>query len=293
MDSHDILQRFVFEHEPVRGEYVHLDATWAAVLARHDYPAPLRILLGEMMAAAALLSATLKFNGSLIMQLQGGGPVSLAVVECTDGLTMRATAKWRGALQDGGGLRQLVGNAGHFAITISPQDGGQAYQGIVALEGNNMAEILARYMRHSEQLETCFQLTADGERAAGMLLQRMPGEAGEDPDAWNRAERLASTLTDAELIGLQLREILHRLYHEEDLRLFDPLPVAFGCHCTRQRVAGVLRMLGYDEVKKLLAEHGAVEADCEFCNQHYRFDAVDTEQVFASEILAAPAQGRH
>ncbi len=293
MDIRDILQRFIFEHGPVRGEYVRLDATWAAVLARHDYPVSLRTLLGEMMAAAALLSATLKFDGSLIMQLRSEGPVSLAVVECADSLIMRATAEWQGTLPDSSVLPQLVGNGGHFAITLNPRDGGRAYQGIVALNGSSMAEILARYMRHSEQLDTCFRLVADGERATGMLLQRLPGDADGDPDAWNRAERLMLTLTDTELSGLSLHEILHRLYHQEDLRLFDPQPVAFGCHCTRQSVVGILRTIGYDEVKKLLAERGTIEADCVFCHQHYRFDAVDAEQVFASDITAAPAQWRH
>jgi len=192
MDSHrplpperDTLTRFLFEHAEVRGEVVRLDATWRAVLECHAYPEPIRNLLGEMMAAASLLAATLKFEGALIMQMQGSGPVTLAVVECTSEFHLRATAKWRDDLAPGD-IATLLGQ-GKFVITIDPKSSNQIYQGIVALEGTTVAEVLEHYMLQSEQLETRLWLAADGEQACGFLLQRLPENGSEDVDAWNRA----------------------------------------------------------------------------------------------------------
>lgn len=292
MKQSDSLQRFMFEHAAVRGEIIHLDATWKAVLDRRDYPPALRTVLGELMAAAALLSATLKFSGSLIMQIQGGGPVRLLVVECGADLTMRAMANWDGELAEGAALPELVGE-GRFVITIDPKKGRQTYQGIVDLEGGSVAAVLENYMQRSEQLDTRIWLASDSHGAAGLLLQKMPDSPEADTDAWNRAVHLGATVRPRELLDLPAREIIHRLYHEEDIRLFDSTPVHFGCTCSRERVANTLRMLGYDEVRSLLEETGYIEADCEFCNHHYVFDAVDTEQVFASDVVGPVGQTRH
>lgn len=292
MKQSDSLQRFMFEHAAVRGEIIHLDATWKAVLDRRNYPPALRTVLGELMAAAALLSATLKFSGSLIMQIQGGGPVRLLVVECGADLTMRAMAHWDGDLAEGAALPELVGE-GRFVITIDPKKGRQTYQGIVDLEGGSVAAVLENYMQRSEQLDTRIWLAADSHGAAGMLLQKMPDSPEADTDAWNRAVLLGATVKPRELLDLPAREIIHRLYHEEDIRLFDSSPVHFGCTCSRERVANTLRMLGYDEVRSLLDEIGYIEADCEFCNHHYVFDAVDAEQVFASDVVGPVGQTRH
>jgi len=287
MEARDVLQRFLFEHTAVRGEIVQLDAAWREVLGRHDYPPGVRRLLGEMMAAAALLSATLKFSGAMTMQIQGGGPVSLLVVECGADLAMRAVAKWEGAVEDGAALPELVGN-GHFVITLDPGEGKKTYQGIVAVTGDTVAEALEHYMAHSEQLETCLFLAADEWGAAGMLLQKLPGGEDDDHDAWNRAVQLGNTLTAAELLGLTRHDILRRLYHEEDVRLFDPVAVSFRCSCSRERVAAVLRMLGQDEVNAALAERGQVEVNCEFCNQHYQFDEVDVMHLFTAGVVLPP-----
>ena len=286
----DSLQRFIFEGAPVRGELVHLDATWRAVLERHDYPAALRGVLGELMAAAALLSATLKFDGSLILQLQGSGAVKLIVVECTSEQTMRATAKWEGELS--GSFRALVGD-GRFVITIAPDDVTQTYQGIVELTGESVAQVLEHYMGTSEQLETRMWLASDGEQAAGMLLQRVPGPAGDYDDAWNRAVTLGDTVREEELLALSGPQVIRRLYHEEDIRVFDPRVVSFRCSCSRERVVNMLRMLGHEEVKSIIAERGAVEVNCEFCNRHYGFDAVDAEQIFAAELQTRAGSTRH
>lgn len=284
----DTLRRFLFEHVPIRGEIVHLDATWQSVIERHDYPPLLRALMGELCAATVLLAATLKLRGSMVLQIHGKGRVKLLVVECTGDLELRATAKWEGELSHGT-LQDLVGGDGRFVITLDPKDGNQAYQGIIALEGNSIAEILQNYMTRSEQLETRLWLAADGDHAAGMLLQKLPEQQEpSDEDAWGRATQIADTLRSDELLGLPAVELIHRLYHEEDIRLFDAQPVMFRCTCSRENVARMLRMLGREEVDSILAERGDVEVHCEFCNQGYVFDCVDANAVF-SEIASMPA----
>lgn len=292
MRIHDSLQRFVFEHAPIRGEIVHLDATWRAVLERRDYPPVLRELLGETMAAAALLASTIKFDGRLIMQIQGDGPVRLLVVECSSERAMRALAQWRGEIpSQGGPLAAILGNA-KLAITIDPYKGKERYQGIVSLEGDSVAEALEGYFARSEQLDTRLWLAANTQQAAGLLLQRLPGEHS-DSDAWARAVHLASTISRGELLGLPVPEIIHRLYHEEDIRLFSRMPVSFRCSCSRSRVEAVLRMLGREEVESILAEQGRVSVACEFCGNRYEFDPVDAEQLFAGEPAFPTSLTRH
>jgi molecular chaperone Hsp33 len=291
MADSDTLQRFIFENAATRGELVRLDATWRAVLSKHDYPEPLARVMGEMMAACALLAATLKFNGVVIMQIQGSGPVRLIIVECTAKFAMRATAKWEGELKDAD-FTKLIGD-GKFAITLDPKDGSNTYQGVVALEGNTVAEVLEHYMEHSEQLDTRLVLAADPFLACGLLVQRLPGEVSEDEDAWNRINQLTATLSAQELVRLPFAEIVHRLFHEEDVRIFDPQPVHFECSCSRDRVGNMLRMLGLAEVRSILVEQGQVEVACEFCNQRYVFDPVDAEQLFASEVVTQAGRTRH
>ncbi len=276
----DVLSRFVFERTNVRGELVHLDATWRAVLERRDYPEPVRELLGQMLAAAALLVSTVKFNGSLILQIQGDGPVSMLVVQAKSDRTLRGLAHWTDPVLPGP-LAQLVGTA-RLVITLDQGGDRERYQGIVALETEeNLARALEDYFARSEQLATRFWLGANNERAAGMLLQALPGES-EDEDAWNRTGQLADTISSQELLDLPQREVLRRLFHEEDVRLFEPEPVSFRCTCTRERIETVLRSLGYDEVQSIIAEQGRVSVDCEFCNQNYLFDPVDVEALFAA-----------
>lgn len=292
----DSLQRFLFEQSPVRGELVHLDDAWRAVLERHDYPPALRAVIGELMAAAVLLAATLKLKGALILQIQGMGPVTLLVVECDGDLNVRATAKWQGEL-DGLDFAQMVGD-GNFVITLDPRDGGQTYQGIVELDGDSVAEVLQNYMLCSDQLETRLWLAADAQGAAGLLLQKMPGEGGhalaeQEDDMWPRVTMLTETLKREELLGLPAVELIRRLYSEEDVRLFDAQPVAFKCSCSRAKVGRMLTMLGWDEVQSVLSEQGEAVVTCEFCNQLYRFDKVDAEQVFASEVVLDGSNSVH
>ncbi len=286
----DTLQRFVFEHLPVRGTIVRLDATWRAVLERRDYPAPVRDLLGELMAAASLLAATIKFDGRLTIQAKGHGPVRLLVVECTSQQTLRAIAQWEGEIVPGP-LASLLGDS-QLAITIEPDEGAR-YQGIVEIDAPTFSGVLEHYFERSEQLATRLWLATDATRAAGLLLQRLPGEPRQDSDDWDRITHLGATLSREELLDLPVPTLLHRLYHEDDIRLFDGQPVRFHCSCTRLRVESALRLLGLDEIRSILAERGKVDVDCEFCGLHYEFDQVDAEQLFAAVTPASASPTRH
>jgi molecular chaperone Hsp33 len=284
----DRLLPFLFESADVRGAVVNLDATWREVLVRREYPLAVRSLLGEAMAAAALLSSTLKFDGALVLQTQAAepeAPVRLMVVECNADLTMRATARLGSQVPAASraSLDALVGD-GKLVVTLDPRDGEAAYQGVVPLSGERLAAALEDYMQRSEQLDTRIVLAADDARAAGLLVQRMPGEGGRPADAsrWDDAVALASTLSSAELLTLDPRAVVHRLFHEIDVRVFDERPTRFRCTCSRERVAGMLRMLGQGEVESIVAEQGRVSVDCDFCHQGYVFDAIDAAQVFVA-----------
>ncbi len=300
----DHLQRFMFNAAPVRGEIVSLHNTWREVLARRDYPAPIRDLLGEMMAAAALLSANLKFDGALVMQIHGDGPVKMLVVQCNSDLTMRATAKVVGDIAPDATLTDLVnrGGEGRFAITLDPSEkrpGQQPYQGVVPLSDahgplKTMSAVLEHYMHHSEQLETRIWLAADDAHAVGMLLQKLPGDGGirphageHDADTWDRVCHLGSTLTQDELLKTDSETVLRRLFWQENLRRFEPAATRFLCTCSRAKVGGMLHMLGRAEVDGILAERGHVEIHCEFCNQRYEFDPIDVAQLFAAKTVSA------
>lgn len=292
----DILQRFLFEDAPIRGGLVHLENTWSSVLDRHDYPDVLRDMMGELCAAAVLLAATLKLQGSLVLQIQGKGQLKLLVVECTcaGDMQLRATAKWSGELPQRS-VTELIGE-GLFVITLDPKDGNQTYQGVVALEGGSVAEILQNYMARSEQLETRLWLAADGQCAAGMLLQKMPEDNSQhtqSDDDWVRATLLADTLKPGELLHEPAQTLIQRLYHEDDMRLFDAQPVVFNCSCSRHNVGQMLKMLGRDEVHSILEERGAVEVFCEFCNQRYEFDKIDAELMFVEAVVVPVSEARH
>lgn len=287
----DTLQRFLFEEAAIRGELVHLDASWREMLALHDYPQPVRNLLGEMVAAATLLSATLKFDGTLTIQVQGNGPVNFMVVEATSRRTVRGLAHWNGEVPESGLADQL--GEGHLVITITP-DEGERYQGVVEIRGETLAEAIDGYLERSEQLATRMWLTTTGESVAGLLLQRLPNAGGaEDDEAWHRITLLGGTITDGELLGLSQQEVVHRLFHEETLRLFDSEPVSFRCSCSQERVAGALRGLGREELEAILAEQGEIAINCEFCNRHYRFDAVDVEQLLSDTPVVDPGTTQH
>lgn len=297
----DTLQRFLFENASIRGELVQLDASWQAALERHDYPEAVRGPLGEMMVAAVLLAATMKFEGNITLQVRGSGPITMLVVDCTPRRSageegalyhIRGMALWRGEVPDGD-LQSRFGD-GNLVITIDPGRGSQRYQGVVALSGSSLADAIDDYLERSEQLATRMWLASDGERAAGMLLQKLP-ENGvvDDADAWERLTILADTVRDDELLQLEQQELIHRLFHEEDVRLFDREPVAFHCHCSRERVADSLRSLGRDELMQIIEQEERIEVNCHFCNRQYLFDAVDTEQLFSADIQSPGSSTRH
>ena len=209
---HDTLNRFLFDHTNVRGQHVALDATWQAALEHNDYPAPVREVLGELIAASLLLTGTLKFEGALKLEARGDGPLTLVVVQATSGKSVRGMAHWQGEVPAEGDLTALMGEGGHLVLTIEPAGEGQDYQGIVGLEGGSVAAALEAYFRQSEQLPTRVWLAADPAHAAGLLLQQLPGEEGEDPDAWNRLGQLAATVRDEELLTLPAEDLLYRLF---------------------------------------------------------------------------------
>jgi len=291
----DSLHRFLFEHTHVRGQLVHLDASWRAILERHDYPPVVRRTLGEAMAAAVLLGATIKFKGSLILQIQGEGPISLLVVQVTSERTLRGMAEWHGDVPPGP-LHRLVRN-GRLVITIQPEGAGERYQGIVDLGEGGVAEALEGYFARSEQLPTRLWLAAGESSAAGLLLQRLPAESppetGAEGETWSRVVQLGATITAEELLELPFREVIRRLYHEEDVRIFEPEPVSFRCSCSRERIEETLRGLGIDEVRDIIREQGRVEVTCSFCNQRYEFDPVDAEQIFAAMVSPEIPTTRH
>jgi molecular chaperone Hsp33 len=282
----------MFESFPIRGQLVHVDAAWRALTLHREYPATIRDTLGEAVAASLLLAGTIKFDGVLSLQLQGEGPVHLLLAQCTSGLGVRGLARYReGAptLEAGAAVDRLIG-PGNVTVTLENEDAAQRYQGIVPITGGRLAESLQLYFENSEQLPTRLWLHADAEGACGMLLQRLPSAGGAAAgalspalvdDAWRRVQLIAETLTPEELRTLGDAEILHRLYHEDDVRLYESAPVYFRCRCSRERVSGMLQALGEAETRAVLAERGDVEVQCDFCNRTYRFDAVDVGQLFA------------
>ena len=292
MADNDSLRRFLFEHTGIRGNLVHLDASWRAVLDTHPYPEPVRVHLGEALAAVCLLAATVKISGSLILQIQGSGPLRTLVAQATSARTLRGVARWEGEVPVGGDLASCFGEGGRLVLSIE-RGGGEPYQGIVPLSGGGIAQAIESYFRDSEQLPTRLWLAADERQAAGLLLQRLPGEGGGDGDDWGRIGMLADTLAPAELTGLPADRLLYRLFHEETVRLFESEPLAFRCGCSRGRIEDMLRTLGQGEVDSILAEQGAIEVTCEFCNRLYRVDAIDAGQLFAHSPTHAAPHGHH
>jgi len=317
------LHKFIFDGLPVRGMLVRLDDAWQEILKRRQagggYPPEVMQLLGEMTAAAALMQSNIKFNGALVLQIFGDGPVKLAVAEVQPDLSLRATATLAPAgpegVQAGACLSELVNqnNLGRCAITLDPKDrlpGQQPYQGVVPLFGDQheklekISEVLEHYMLQSEQLDTRLVLAANGEVAAGLLIQRLPVkgqgnlegttdlQANEDEiglnEHFNRIAILASTLKSEELLTLDADTILHRLFWEESITRFEPATPSFACSCSRERVGNMLRGLGVAEVESILAERADVEVGCEFCGEQYSFDPVDAAQLFTEHGRQLP-----
>ncbi|MBK9441792.1 MAG: Hsp33 family molecular chaperone HslO [Comamonadaceae bacterium] len=319
------IHKFLFEGLPVRGVLVRLTDAWTDILRRRAanlapgaYPAPLQNLLGEMAAAAVLMQSSIKFDGSLVLQIFGDGPVKLAVVEVQPDFGVRATATLNGSLPDDASLSQMVnvGNTGRCAITLDPQNrqpGQQPYQGVVPLFGDahekleKFSDVLQHYMLQSEQLDTLLVLAADDQVAAGLLIQRLPtmgagnlagtGVSNEDEigtnEHYQRIALLAASLKREELLTLDVDTVLRRLFWQEDLRRFEPLQGAagphFSCTCSHERVSKMLLSLGFEEARSILLERGEIEVGCDFCGQQYRFDGVDVARMFHRTDQTPPA----
>lgn len=293
----DQTQRFLFDDNDVRGETATLAESYQHVLAKHAYPEPVAQLLGELLAAAALLVGTLKFDGLLSLQARSEGPVPLLMVECSSDREVRGIARYHAEqIAPDATLRELMPE-GMLAITVEPAKG-QRYQGIVGLEGVDLAACLSEYFAASEQLPTRFWLAADSRRACGLLLQQLPADRIHDPEereaSWQHLRTLADTLSAEELLGLDTETVLHRLYHEESLRLFEAQPIRFRCSCSRERSANALVSLGQHDAEQLLQEQGGtITVDCQFCNEHYVFDAADIGQLFAGGGIQPASDTRH
>ena len=285
MNDKDIAQRFLFENSDIRGELASLDSSFAESVAAHEYPAPVRKLLGEFAAASILLVSTLKFEGLMTLQAKGNGALSLLMVECTDQKTFRALARFDEEKITGEGLTELLGQ-GTMVITIDPVKG-KRYQGIVPLNKSNLAECLQEYFAQSVQLPTRLWLASNGESASGMLLQSLPAtaEVSETDRAafWDHVSALGETVKQEELLELDAETILHRLFHEEKVRLFDAEKVAFSCNCSRQRSAKIISSLDKAEIDSVIKEIGEVAMDCQFCNHRHVFTAEDIEKIFSGE----------
>jgi molecular chaperone Hsp33 len=285
----DSLTRFVFESAPLRGAVVGLDTAYRECVGHHDYPPRLKRLMGETMAAMCLLANSLKFQGSLILQLQASGSLSLLVVECDASLSLRATAKWNGDIAEDATLGELAGDAqrSRMVLTLDPKDGGPLYQGIVALEGGSVASLFEHYLETSEQIASRLWLEATDERVRGLLLQRMPGSTDADAATWTRSVAAVDAVS-ARFASADAHALLHALFRDDDVRAFRARTPRFGCSCTRERVAGALKMLGSAEVESILAEQGSIAVNCEFCNRRYHFDAEEARALF-TEARAAVA----
>ncbi len=302
----DQVRRFIVENQPVRGHWVHLEGAWREVRAHREYPEAVRELLGQAVAASVLLAATLKFRGTLTLQLQGNGAVGLLVAQCTHDFRLRAVAQFdearvgeiAGAPRDAKLFRQLVGTDGRVAVTVEAEERSMRYQGIVPLTGASLAESLEAYFASSEQLPTRVLLAADADRGAGVLVQRVPGHAADDEsdlqEIWEDAQRGIESLSPAELLECPVEELLNRGFATHDLRLFRGAPVQFECRCSQGRVDSLLRALGPEEVRDVLREQGAVTVTCEFCHRPYRFDADAVAALFGEGLPpSSPADGSH
>lgn len=287
MTQHDQLHRYLFENYAVRGELVTVSETWQQIMENHDYPQPVKNILGELLVATSLLTATLKFDGDITVQLQGDGPMTLAVINGNNKQQMRGVARVQGDIPADAALKDLVGN-GYLVITISPSEG-ERYQGVVGLEGDTLAACLEDYFMRSEQLPTrLFIRTGEVEgkaAAGGMLLQVLPAQNAETDD-FNHLATLTETIKAEELLTLPANDVLWRLYHEEEVTLYDPQDVEFKCTCSRERCADALRTLPDEEIDSILAEDNEIDMNCDYCGSHYLFDSMD---IAAIRNNASPA----
>ena len=289
MTQHDQLHRYLFENYAVRGELVTVSETLEQILAGHNYPQPVKNVLAELLVATSLLTATLKFEGDITVQLQGDGPMTLAVINGNNHQQLRGVARVQGEIPADADLKTLIGN-GYLVITITPAEG-ERYQGVVGLEGDTLAACLEDYFQRSEQLPTRLIIRtgeSEGKPAAGgMLLQVMPAQNAQAED-FDHLAALTDTIKAEELFTLPANDVLWRLYHEEEVTLYDPQGVEFKCTCSRERCAGALKTLPDEEINSILEEEGEIDMHCDYCGSHYVFNAMDISEIRNNASPADP-----
>lgn len=290
MSNPDQIQRVLFDNADIRCVVAGVDTAYQEVIQRHGYPQVIQNVLGEMMAAVSLLSATLKFEGRLSIQAQGSNNVKALMAECNHQRDLRAIARFEGELPEQAELKELIGD-GQLVITIEPENG-KRYQGVVPLDGDHLSQCLEEYFSRSEQLPTQIHLATGEDKAAGFLIQVMPVE-GDREDQWEHFSQLAATLSDDELLSLDNETILRRLFHEEECRLYDPELLRFNCDCTRERTSHALQYLTQDELEEIIREEGKIEVNCQFCNENYQFDQADIVQMFSITANVKPSDQVH
>lgn len=301
MKNQDTLLRFSFDRLDIRGELVYLEQSWENILARHSYPDNVRNQLGTALAAVALLSLSVKFAGTMILQIRGKGPLRSLVTQISNTGNMRGLARWEGLVPEGN-LQEVFGD-GQMVITVM-KDSGERYQSIVALEGETLTDALRAYFLQSEQLPSSFQLFVHRDRIGGLFLQALPetrrsqasadiGAESERDENWNRINMLAATLQEEEIFSLPAERLLLNLFHEEEVRLHEPRPLQFACTCSRAKVERTLIALGHKELLSIISEEGNIKVDCEFCNQHYEFNTTDVDALFHEGEGPAPGSVVH
>ncbi len=285
----DTLHRFQLENLHVRGEWVSLSQSWHDIQSTTEYPPAVKKVLGEALVAISLLADSLKFDGSLILQIHGTAPVSMLVVQSTSNGAIRGMANWDGDIPDNANFNDLFqttstnAQQGTMAISVEPNSTqGERYQSLVSLDGDSLAECFTQYFAQSEQLNTRIWLSVNENNASGLMLQSLPSEETElQSDGWDHASILADTIKDEELIGLEAQELLHRLYHEEDLRLYDAKAIRFECSCSIEKIEHAIRSVGEEEAKSIIQEQDNITVDCDFCNTKYVLDNVDVTRLFS------------
>jgi len=288
----DTLHRFQLENLHVRGEWLSLSQSWQEIQNTTDYPPAIRQVLGEALVAIGLLADSLKFDGSLVLQIHGTSPVNMLVVQATSDGAIRGLANWQGYISPEANFKELFqstndkngnSNQGTMAISVEPNSTqGERYQSLVSLEGESLAECFTQYFAQSEQLNTRLWLAVDEKAAAGLMLQSLPSEEAQiQSDGWNHANILADTIKDEELLKLPAQDLLHRLYHEEDLRIYDAKSLRFECTCSQEKIDHAIHSIGEEEANSIIVEQGNITIDCDFCNTHYVLDSVDVKRLFS------------
>jgi molecular chaperone Hsp33 len=279
MNEADTIQRFIFEHENIRGEIVHLEHTYKTIIEQRNYPPMIKNLLGEAMVSCLLLASSIKFEGSLNLQFQGDKRLSLLLVQCDNELNVRAFAQYTDSLEIIDYAQAFL--QGQMVLTINQSNQTNNYQSVIPIQSTSMSENLMNYFAQSEQIATRVWLAVNEDKAAGMLLQLMPGQDTiQREQFWEYAVQLGQTVSEEELLNLDNETLLYRLYNEADIRIFEPRRAQFKCRCNLDKMKQVITILGEEEAKSLIKDHGSVDINCDFCNQKYSFDPIDITMIF-------------